>query len=71
MRCVARAALTASAQNIRNHYVSKAETDGESIYTFPVTLFREPANRRLTFDITYKEHRGSPCDDQFLVPRSW
>ena len=36
--CIA-GASTLPAQNIRNHYVSKAETDGVIYHTFPVTLF--------------------------------
>ena len=63
--CVAGAALTASAQNIRNHYVSKAVTDGVIYHTFPVTLFESPQTGDLTFDITYKEHRGGRATINF------
>lgn len=63
--CVAGAALTASAQNIRSHYVSKAETDGVIYHTFPVTLFESPQTGDLTFDITYKEHRGGRATINF------
>lgn len=49
--------LTASGQEIRSHYVSKAEVDGTIYHTFPVTLFENPEAGDLTFDITYKEHR--------------
>ena len=55
--CIA-GASTLPAQNIRNHYVSKAETDGVIYHTFPVTLFENREAGDLTFDITYKEHRG-------------
>lgn len=55
--CIA-GASTLLAQNIRNHYVSKAETDGVIYHTFPVTLFENREAGDLTFDITYKEHRG-------------
>ena len=48
---------TAAGQNIRPHYVSKAEADGTIYHTFPVTLFEHPEAGDLTFDITYKEHR--------------
>ena len=51
------ATLTAAGQNIRPHYVSKAEADGVIYHTFPVTLFEHPEAGDLTFDITYKEHR--------------
>lgn len=52
------ATLTAAGQNIRPHYVSKAESDGVIYHTFPVTLFEHPEAGDLTFDITYKEHRA-------------
>lgn len=58
MLLAAGAALTAAGQNIRPHYVSKAEADGVIYHTFPVTLFEHPEAGDLTFDITYKEHRG-------------
>ena len=48
---------TVLGQDIRSHYVSKAETDGRIYHTFPVTLFEHPEAGDLTFDITYKEHR--------------
>ena len=51
------AASAAVGQNIRSHYVSKAEADGVIYHTFPVTLFEHPEAGDLTFDITYKEHR--------------
>ena len=63
--CVAGACLTASAQNIRNHYVSKAETDGVIYHTFPVTLFENREAGDLTFDITYKENRGGRATINF------
>lgn len=53
------------AQNIRSHYVSKAETDGVIYHTFPVTLFESPQTGDLTFDITYKEHRGGRATINF------
>ena len=56
--CIA-GASTLPAQNIRNHYVSKAETDGVIYHTFPVTLFENREAGDLTFDITYKE-AGAP-----------
>lgn len=52
------AVWAAQAQNIRGHYVSKAEADGVIYHTFPVTLFERRDAGDLTFDITYKEHRG-------------
>ena len=55
--CIAGASAL-PAQNIRSHYVSKAETDGVIYHTFPVTLFESREAGDLTFDITYKEHRG-------------
>ena len=62
--CIA-GASTLPAQNIRNHYVSKAETDGVIYHTFPVTLFESPQTGDLTFDITYKEHRGGRATINF------
>ena len=56
--CCWGALLTASGQEIRSHYVSKAETDGTIYHTLPVTLFENPEAGDLTFDLTYKEHRG-------------
>lgn len=50
--------LTASGQEIRSHYVSKAEADGTIYHTLPVTLFENSEAGDLTFDITYKEHRA-------------
>lgn len=50
--------LPAAGQEIRSHYVSKAEADGVIYHTFPVTLFEHPEAGDLIFDITYKEHRG-------------
>ena len=47
----------AVAQNIRSHYVSKAEADGTIYHTLPCTLFEHDGAGDLTFDITYKEHR--------------
>lgn len=49
-------AANASAQQIRGHYVSKAEEDGTIYHTFPCTLFEHRTAGELTFDITYKEH---------------
>lgn len=63
--CVAGAVLAASAQNIRSHYVSKAETDGVIYHTFPVTLFENREAGDLTFDITYKEYRGGRATINF------
>ena len=51
--CIA-GASTLPAQNIRNHYVSKAET-----------LFENREAGDLTFDITYKEHRGGRATINF------
>lgn len=48
----------ARGQDIRGHYVSKAETDGVIYHTLPVTLFENPRSGGLTFDLTYKEHTG-------------
>lgn len=48
------ASLTAPAQNIRDHYVSKAEEDGTIYHTLPRTLFDHPEEGDLTFDLTYK-----------------
>lgn len=56
--CCWGALLTVSGQEIRSHYVSKAEADGTIYHTLPVTLFENPDADDLTFDITYKEHRG-------------
>lgn len=50
-------AAAAAAQNIRSHYVSKAEADGTIYHTLPCTLFEHDDAGDLTFDITYKEHR--------------
>ena len=50
-------AAAAAAQNIRSHYVSKAEADGTIYHTLPCTLFEHGDVGDLTFDITYKEHR--------------
>lgn len=63
--CIAGAALAVSAQNIRSHYVSKAEADGVIYHTFPVTLFESRETGDLTFDITYKEHRGGRATINF------
>ena len=57
MFCCVGTLLTVSGQEIRSHYVSKAEADGTIYHTFPVTLFENPQAGDLTFDITYKEHR--------------
>ena len=51
--CAVGGVLTASGQNIRSHYVSKAESDGVIYHTFPVTLFESREAGDLTFDITY------------------
>ena len=63
--CIAGAALAVSAQNIRSHYVSKAEADGVIYHTFPVTLFESRETGDLTFDITYKEHRSGRATINF------
>lgn len=42
-------------QNIRGHYVSRADDDGTIYHLLPVTLFESRRNGDLTFDITYKE----------------
>lgn len=55
---LAGASLAAVGQNIRSYYVSKAEADGVIYHTFPATLFEHPEAGDLTFDLTYKEHRG-------------
>lgn len=60
----------ASGQEIRSHYVSKAETDGTIYHTFPVTLFEHPEAGDLTFDITYKEHRGGRATLNFTCHSS-
>lgn len=63
--------LPAAAQEIRSHYVSKAEADGVIYHTLPVTLFEHPEAGDLTFDITYKEHRGGHATLNFTcrMPR--
>ena len=63
--CAVGGVLTASGQNIRSHYVSKAESDGVIYHTFPVTLFESREAGDLTFDITYKEHRGGRATINF------
>ena len=63
--CAVGGVLTASGQNIRSHYVSKAESDGVIYHTFPVTLFESREVGDLTFDITYKEHRGGRATINF------
>lgn len=55
--CIAGIVANVLAQQIRNHYVSKAEQDGTIYHTFPCTLFESRTEGALTFDITYKEHR--------------
>ena len=62
--CIAGASAL-PAQNIRSHYVSKAETDGVIYHTFPVTLFESREAGDLTFDITYQEHRGGRATINF------
>lgn len=47
---------TVSGQNIRGHYVARAQKDGTIYHTLPCTMFEHPAAGGLTFDITYKEH---------------
>lgn len=47
---------TVCGQNIKGHYVSKAETDGTVYHTLPCTLFTNRDAGDLTFDTTYKEH---------------
>lgn len=54
-----------AAQNIRGHYVSKAEPDGVIYHTFPCTLFENRDAGPLTFDITYKEHRDGMATINF------
>lgn len=56
--CIAGTCTALPAQNIRGHYVSKAEADGVIYHTFPVTLFENRDAGDLTYDITYKENRG-------------
>lgn len=55
--CTAGIVFALQAQNIRGHYVSKAEPDGVIYHTFPCTLFENRDAGDLTYDITYKEHR--------------
>ncbi|WP_300798284.1 hypothetical protein [uncultured Alistipes sp.] len=55
----------AAAQDIRGHYVSKAEEDGTIYHTFPCTLFENSEAGDLTFDITYKEHRDGQATINF------
>lgn len=55
----------AAAQDIRGHYVSKAEEDGSIYHTFPCTLFENRDTGELTFDITYKEHRDGQATINF------
>lgn len=55
----------ASGQNIRGHYVSKAEADGTVYHTFPCTLFSNCEVGDLTFDITYKEHGNGQATINF------
>lgn len=57
--CVALLLCAGSAvgQNIRGHYVSKAEEDGTIYHTFPKTLFTNSECGDLTFDLTYKEKK--------------
>ena len=62
--CIAGASMV-SAQNIRSHYVSKAEDDGVIYHTFPVTLFENRETGDLTFDITYKENRSGRATINF------
>lgn len=47
----------AAGQNIRGHYVSKANDDGTIYHLLPVTLFESRTLGDLTFDLTYKEHQ--------------
>lgn len=63
--CLLSAVGTLSAQQIRNHYVSKAEADGVIYHTFPCTLFEHREQGALTFDITYKEHRDGRATINF------
>ncbi len=55
--CALGIAVGASAQNLRNYYVSKSEQDGTIYHTLPATLFEHREAGDLTFDITYKEHQ--------------
>lgn len=57
LACLFGVLFSATAQQIRGHYVSKAEEDGVIYHTLPVTLFTHSRAGDLTFDITYKEHR--------------
>lgn len=63
--CAVGIVVSAPAQNIRGHYVSKAETDGVIYHTFPCTLFEHPGAGDLTFDITYKERRDGMATINF------
>lgn len=63
--CALLAVAPASGQQIRGHYVSKAEADGVIYHTLPATLFENPEAGDLTFDITYKEHRGGRATINF------
>lgn len=49
------ACTSVAGQNIRDHYVSKADTDGVIYHTLPATLFENRREGDLTFDLTYKE----------------
>lgn len=49
------ACTSVAGQNIRGHYVSKADADGTIYHTLPVTLFENRREGDLTFDLTYKE----------------
>lgn len=49
--------VSGAGQNIRGHYVSKADSDGTIYHLLPVTLFDNRSCGDLTFDLTYKECR--------------
>lgn len=61
----------AAGQNIRGHYVSKAEEDGTIYHTFPKTLFANSECGDLAFDLTYKEKTGGVVTVNFtyLMPQ--
>ena len=51
--------VSGAGQNIRGHYVSKADGDGTIYHLLPVALFDNRSCGDLTFDLTYKErHDG-------------
>lgn len=58
-----------SGQNIKGHYVSKAEADGTVYHTLPCTLFTNRDAGDLTFDTTYKEHGDGQATINFTCQR--